>query len=108
MSLFDNGDPEEFFLFVRNFNMTLAVAGTLESDAKFQYLHTILHGEALRQFNSLFDAVESAETLDVNYIIWGLSQYFFSVSFLSKQKRTMCRGMKTAQSNRNMLCGALD
>ena len=29
MSLFDNGDPEDFLLFVRNFNMNLAGTGTL-------------------------------------------------------------------------------
>ena len=36
MSLFDNGDLEEFLLFVRNFNTTLVASGTLEADAKFQ------------------------------------------------------------------------
>ena len=36
MSLCDNGKLEEFLLFVWNFNMTLAEAGTLEADAKFQ------------------------------------------------------------------------
>ena len=29
ISLFDDGDPEYFLLFVRNLNMTLAVSGTL-------------------------------------------------------------------------------
>ena len=33
MSLFDNGDPGEFLLFVRNFNMTLAASDTLEMGA---------------------------------------------------------------------------
>ena len=35
MSLFDNGKPEEFLLSVRNFNMNLALSGTLEADTKF-------------------------------------------------------------------------
>ena len=35
ISLFDNGDPEEFLLFVRNFNMTLAVLWTMEVGAKY-------------------------------------------------------------------------
>ena len=42
ISLFDNGDPEGFLLFVCNFNMTLLVSGTLEVDTKFQFLHTIV------------------------------------------------------------------
>ena len=32
--LFDNGDPEEFLLFVRNFNMTLEVSGMMEPVTK--------------------------------------------------------------------------
>ena len=36
MSLFENGDPEEFLLFVRNFNTTLAASGTLKAGAKYQ------------------------------------------------------------------------
>ena len=42
MSLFDNGDPEEFWLFICNFNITLAASGTLEADEKFQYLRTLV------------------------------------------------------------------
>ena len=34
MYLFDNGKPEEFLSFVRNFNTTLAASGTLEAGAK--------------------------------------------------------------------------
>ena len=36
MALFDNGEPEEFLLFIRNFKMTLEASGTLKSDAKIQ------------------------------------------------------------------------
>ena len=74
MSLFDNGKPEKFLLFVRNFNMTLAASGTLKSGANFQYLCTIVCVEALRQFESLSANVEIAETLDVYYIIRYLAQ----------------------------------
>ena len=59
MSLFDNGDPEGFLLFFRNFKMTLAASETLETDTRFQYLCTLVHEEALRQFGSLSDDVES-------------------------------------------------
>ena len=51
--LIDNDNPEDFLLFVRNFNMNLAASGTLETSAKIQYLRTVVHGEALRQFDSL-------------------------------------------------------
>ena len=76
MSLFDNGEPEKFLLFVRNFNMTLAASGTLEASRKYQHLCALVHREALRYFDSFSDDVESAETLNVDYIIRGLPQYF--------------------------------
>ena len=50
ISLFENGDPEKFLLFVRYFNMTLTASGTLESGARIQYICTLVRGEALRHF----------------------------------------------------------
>ena len=57
ISLLDNGDPEEFLLFIRNLNMTLVVSGTLEVGDKYQYICTLVHREALCQFDSLSDDV---------------------------------------------------
>ena len=59
MYFFENGNPEEFVLFVHNFNVTLAASGALEAGAKFQYLRTIVHREALRQFDSVSAGLES-------------------------------------------------
>ena len=42
MSLYENDKPEELLFFVRNFTMTLAESGTLESGAKMQYLRTVV------------------------------------------------------------------
>ena len=47
MSFFDNGELEDFLLFVRNFNMTLVATGTLETGSNIQYLCTLIYGEAL-------------------------------------------------------------
>ena len=44
MALFDNGDPDEFLLFVCNFQMTLKASGTLADSAKIQYIRTLLRG----------------------------------------------------------------
>ena len=57
MSFFDNGNPEEFLLSVCNFNMTLAASGTLETGAKIKYFLTIVCGEVLHQFESLYAEV---------------------------------------------------
>ena len=43
--------PDEFLLFLRKFSMNLAATGRLEMDAKIRYLHKLLRGEALRQFD---------------------------------------------------------
>ena len=65
MSLFRHGDPEEFLLFVSNFNMTLAETWMLETDAKIQYLCMLVRVESLRRFEVLSSDVESIETLNV-------------------------------------------
>ena len=43
-ALLDNGDPEYFLFFPRNFNINLKASWTLVMDAKVQYLHTLLCG----------------------------------------------------------------
>ena len=42
MSLFDNGEPEEFLLFFRNFNVTFVTSGKLEVGVKYQYFYTLV------------------------------------------------------------------
>ena len=76
MSLFDNGDPEEFLLFVSNFNTTLVASGTLEAGEKYLYLCTIVREESVSQFDSLSANVEGTDTLNVYYISTSLSNYF--------------------------------
>ena len=72
MSLFDNGNPEGFFLFIHNFNMTIKATGTLKYDANIQKLGTLVRGEALRKFDVFFAEVESASPEALKYIILGL------------------------------------
>ena len=76
MSLFDHGKPEDFLLFIRNFNTNLAATGMLNMDTKIQYLCTLLHGEVLRQFDLLSADVKNTETLNVDNYIKGLELYF--------------------------------
>ena len=73
MSLFDNGEPEEFLLFVCNFIMNLAASGMLEVGAKIQYLCTLFRGEALRKFDLFSDDVESTQILNVDDIVKDLA-----------------------------------
>ena len=52
-TLFDNVYPEEFMLFIWNFNMTLKASETLNYGENIQYHHTLLRGEWLCQFYML-------------------------------------------------------
>ena len=44
MALFDICKPDEFLLFIRNFNMTLEASGMLKAGVNIQYLCTLVHG----------------------------------------------------------------
>ena len=85
MTVIDNGDLEEFLVFLQNFKMTLEASGTLASSAKIQYICRVLCGEALHQFDTLCAQVESTNTTHLNRMILGLGAYFF---------RYMCRQRK--------------
>ena len=52
LELFDNVEPEEFLLSIRNFYMNLKASGTLASGAKNQYLCTLVCREVLNQFDT--------------------------------------------------------
>ena len=45
-------------------------------DAKIQYFHTLVPGEALRQFDFLSYDAKNKETQNVEYIIQGFAFYF--------------------------------
>ena len=109
-SLFENCDPEEFLLFVRNFNMTLAESDTLETGAKIQYIRALFHGEVLRHFDSLSDDVWSTESLTVEYIIKGLELYQPPpCKFAIKTKaRIVPQNEGTAWYKSKTPCGAFD
>ena len=94
MSFLGTGEPDEFLLFVLNFNTNLTGSGALKAGAKIQYIFSIVRGEALRQFDLLSADVEGTETLNFDDIIKGLAQYFLPVNSLSKEKRALLHRMK--------------
>ena len=109
MSLFDHGKPEEFFLFVGNFKMTLMATGVLETDAKVQYFHTLARGDKLSQFGLLSADVDNTDTsITVDYLLKGLAWYFPSVNLLSKKKRAIRLGMKKLKHKGKALCSTLN
>ena len=89
MDLFDNGDPEEFFLFISNLNMTLQASGTYAAAADIQYLCTLLSGESLRQFDILSAEVGINTSENLKSIIQGLGTYCF-LSVRCQNKSVQC------------------
>ena len=53
IALFDNGEPEELFLFIHNFHMNLETSGTLTAGAKIQYICMLVRVKALSQLGKL-------------------------------------------------------
>ena len=78
-ALFDNGGPEEFLLFVRNFNMNIEASVKLKANANILYPRKLVSGEALRRFHSLSAELESASPENLSSIILGLGTYFFLI-----------------------------
>ena len=60
----------KMFLFAHNFKMTLEASGTLQDAAKIQYLRTLVHGEALRQFDMIYADFEIITPLTLETIFW--------------------------------------
>ena len=82
MALFDNGDPEDFLLFVRNFQMTLEESGMLAAGANIQYIRTLERGEALCQLDMLYVEVGSTTTKHLNLIFLVSGTCFLPVNSL--------------------------
>ena len=91
MALFDNVEPEDFLLFVQNYQMISEASGTLTHGAKIQCLCTLLHFKLLSQIEMLSVEVGSKTTEHLKPIIIGLGTSFFPVHALSKQNFTMRR-----------------
>ena len=63
-------------MFIRNFNMTVEVSGTLLYIEKTQYLCTLVRGEALRQFDMFSNVLGMNTSENSKFIIMGLGTYF--------------------------------
>ena len=97
IDFFDNGELEEFFLFVRNCQITLDDSVAIAASAKIQYHHTLLRAKELCQLDVLYVDVGSKTTTHLNRIIFGSVTYFFYINASSKQKRVVRQGMSNPQ-----------
>ena len=93
MDFFENSDPEELLLFMKNLNMTLAASVTLATGTKIQYFHTLVCAKLLCHFYLLSADVKCANPLTVKHIILGIDLPYFLVNFLLKKKGSMRCGI---------------
>ena len=105
-TLFLNGDPEEFLLFLQNFQMTLKASGTLADGANIPYLCTVVRGEALRRLDTFYVEVGSTTTDNLNLISLVLGTYCFPVNGMSKQNRATHRRMRKPRGLKVRRCAA--
>ena len=86
MALCGNSDPEEFFLFVRNFQITLDVSKILVASTNIQYLCMLLHGEVLRQIDMFY--------IPFKPHYFGFRHVLFPINALSKRNHAMRSEMR--------------
>ena len=84
MDLFENSEPDELPLFVWYFQNNINDIGATTAADKIQYLHTLLSGESLHEFETLLGQTGCTTKRNLNHIIFGLGTYLFPINVLSK------------------------
>ena len=74
--------------------MTIEASGKFKSEAKIQYLLTLVYVKALHLFHVLSAEVEGSTPETLGSIILCLGTYFYPVNALPKQNRAMRRIMR--------------
>ena len=91
---FENGKPEEFLQIMKELDTTTDGKGTTPATGKIKFLHTMLQGEALREFDVIASQVGSTTNGHLKLIKECLISYFACINELNKQKCTMRHAMR--------------
>ena len=84
MNMFDDGQPEEVLSLFRNFKIAFDGTITTNQSSWLNYLRTMLHVQALRQFDELQSQYGGATNKNLNIMQEVLLKYFFSINMLCK------------------------
>ena len=98
MNTFDDGKPEEFLALPKNFNIAIDVTGATNPSGRIIYLHVMLRGQALREFDELQSQNSGSTNNHLKLIQEVLLEYFTPINSISKQKHTMRRTMRKPRS----------
>ena len=74
--------------------MIIKASGNIAAGVKFQYLNTLLCGEALCKCETICTQIGNTARAHLNQIMLDLAKYFLTINVLSKQKCSMCHGMR--------------
>ena len=94
INTFNDVQPEEFLALLKNFKITIDGTGTSTLSGRISYLHTILRGQRLREFDKLQSHYGGPTNNHLNLIQEVLLEYFFPINSLSNQKRAIRRAMR--------------
>ena len=93
MYTFDDGQPEEFLDLPRNWKITTDGTGTTSHSGWVDYLHTLLRGVSLKEFNEL--TLQGNTTNNhLKHITEGLIEYFPSMNVIPKHKSAIRRAIR--------------
>ena len=81
---FENGKPEEFLQNMKDFKTSTDGTGTTSATRKIKFLHTMLHGEALREFNITTSKLCNTTNGNLKLIKEVLLSYFNPLNKLNK------------------------
>ena len=90
MALFNNGDQEELFFKIKNFNINIKASGTLVASVNIQCLSMLVHEEAFHKFYMFSAEVGSTTSENLKSINLGLGTYFCMLT-RCKQKSMLRR-----------------
>ena len=91
---FKHGQTEELLQLMKNVKRSVDDTGTTTRVGKINYPRTMLHGEAIRDFDELSCQDAGTKNTHLKFIQEVLVGYFFPINALSKQKRAMRRAMR--------------
>ena len=84
MAIFNNVQPDEFLLFIKDFRRTLEDTGAILTSGHIHYLCSLIHREALHKLYYIDNYHRDTTATNVEAIMQGLGMYF-SAKMISKQ-----------------------
>ena len=98
ISMFNDGQPDEFLALLNNFKIEIDGTGTTSPSGRITCLRNMLCGQALRDFDELISQNNGLTKNHLKIITEVLLGYFFPINALSKQKHATRRAIFKTQS----------